>query len=205
MTDTSYTIQTESFPDIVVPYANSDPNNWTRGESASFTFEFPTFHNSLTVSDSYTSSGEEYYDLVTVEAGATLTIPAGSIVYANDADIQGTLTGDGLLSLKYDFAAAFNNFAEWAGSWATMETLNNVVKYRTQLPSDAGVESLVWGIEPAQDLQTRNVVGVWGLVENIDNQRNQPLSTNRYQVDVTVLAPFDEYATINDVETDLVI
>jgi hypothetical protein len=205
MADTTFTIKTKSFPDIVPPYATSGPNNWTVGETATFTFEFPPFDGELVVSDSYTAGTEEYYDTITVEPGATLTIPDGSVIYANSADIQGTLTGDGLLSLQYDFAAAFTNFAEWAGSWTTLEMLNSELKYRIQIPSGAGIDSLVWGIEPNSELQGRGVVGVWGLVESIDNERNPALTTNRYSVDVTVLAPIDEYATISDVETDLVI
>lgn len=202
---TDYTIKTSGYADFAVKYNTGDINNWTRNETATFTFEFPTFHENLTVSDAYTAGEVEGYTTVTVEAGATLTIPDGHVVYAQTADIQGTVTGGGLLSLQGDFASAFNEFHEWAGSWATMEMLNSVVKYRTQIPDTAGIDSLVWGIEPNPELQDRNVVGVWGLVESINNERNQPLTTNRYSVDVTVLAPLDEYADIDAVESDLVI
>lgn len=205
MADTTFTIHTKSNGTYELPYATSDPNNWTVGEPATFTFEFPDFNGELVVSDSYTAGTEEYYDTVTVESGATLTIPSGSVIFANSADIQGTLTGGGTLSLANDFAAAFTNFAEWAGSWTTLEMLSSELKYRIQIPGDAGIDSLVWGIEPNQTLQGRGLVGVWGLVESISNERNKALTTNRYTVEVTVLAPIDEYATIGDVETDLVV
>jgi hypothetical protein len=207
MADTTYTIQTKSFADITTQYNAVGPNNWTRNETATFTFEFKNSYSedTLTVTSTHTASGVETYQSVTVESGATLTIPDGSAIETETADIQGTVTGDGLLSIEVDFNTAFTNFAEWAGSWATLEMLNNVVKYRTQIPDDAGIDSLVWGIEPNQDLTDRNVVGVWGLVESINNERNQALSINRYTVDVTVLAPLDEYETIADVEADLVI
>lgn len=207
MVNTRYTIKTKSFGEFVVEFNTASPNNWTRNETATFTFEFPTFHttDTLTVSTTYTASGIETYQSVTVESGATLTIPSGVVVYTETADIQGTVTGDGTLSVRDTLDTAVNEFMEWAGSFAPMEMLNNVVRYRTQVPDAQPIESLVWGIEPAQELQDRNVVGVWGLVDSIDNERNQALSINRYSVDVTVLAPLDEYASISDVETDLVI
>lgn len=205
MVRTDYTIKTSGFADFAVEYNTGDINNWTRNETATFTFEFPTFHEDLTVTDAYTAGTVEGYTTVTVEAGATLTIPEEHIVYAQNTDIQGTVTGGGLLSIQGDFASAFNKYHEWAGSWATMRMLEHTLKYRMQFPESEPIESLVWGIEPNQDLQDRNVVGVWGLVENIENERNQALSTNRYSVDVTVLAPIDEYDTINGVESDLVI
>jgi hypothetical protein len=147
----------------------------------------------------------EGYDVVTVEDGATLTVPEGSLLQATEVTGPGTVTGEGAIQITGDLDAAFNEYAEWAGSYATLEMLNSQVKYRIQIPDDAGIDSLVWGITPNTELADRNVVGVWGLVENIQNERNQALSINRYAVDVTVLAPINDYATISDVETDLVI
>lgn len=205
MARTYYDIRTKSNGTISVPFNTGDPNNWTRGESASFTFELPTFDGDLTVSGTYTVSGVESYGSITVESGATLTIPSGTVLQGETLTNNGTIDQDGTLTINDATTETLNKYVEWAGSWATMEMLNNVVKYRTQLPDAEPVDSLVWGIEPNSDLQGENVVGVWGLVESIDNQRNQPLTTNRYQIDVTVLAPLDEYADIDAVESDLVI
>lgn len=204
MVDTSYNIRTKSSGELQIPFNTGSPNNWTRGETATFTFEFEaeqTFASDYTVPAGETQTFESLY----VPEGVTLTIESGATVEVDSIIVDGTVTGDGQLITDSGMLTDLVEYAEWGGSWSTMTMLNNVVKYRTQIPSSAGIDSLVWGIEPNQDLQDRNVVGVWGLVESINNERNQPLTTNRYSVDVTVLAPLDEYATISDVESDLVI
>lgn len=144
MPDTSYAIETESNGTLTAEFNAGDPNNWTTGGSASFTFELDTT------------------DQTVVE-----------------------------------------EFAQWAGSFTTMEMLDNTVKFRDQLPSSATIDSCVLGINPSSDLDNDNIVGVWGLVESIDNQRNQPLTTNRYQFSLTVLAPYSEYADHTAVSNDL--
>jgi hypothetical protein len=205
MTQIRYDIQTKAFNTFTVEFNSGNPNNFTVGETASFTFEFPTFHNDLTISTDTTLGGVNGYGVVTVESGATLTLPDGALLQATQVTGGGTVTGAGAIQITGDLDAAFNEYMQWAGSWATLEMLNNVVKYRMQFPDSAAIDSLVWGITPNTELADRNVVGVWGLVENIDNERNQSLTTNRYSVDVTVLAPINDYATISDVETELVI
>lgn len=131
----TYDIITESNGTLTAEFNTGDPNNWTVGESASFTFELDSADQTV-----------------------------------------------------------LEELAQWAGSFTTMEMIDNTVKYRDQLPSSATITSCVLGIEPSTELTADNVVGVWGLLESVSNQRNQPLTTNRYQFDVTVLAPYDEYA-----------
>lgn len=201
-----YDIRTSSSGVFTVPWNTAAPNGWTVGETATFTFEFPDFSEDLTVTDTYVVSGVESYGTITVQAGATLTIPSGTVLQGTTLDTDGTINQDGTLTINGSLTnTTFTQFVEWAGSYTTLEMLDNSVKYRMQLPTDAGVESLLWGITPNSDLTDRNVVGVWGLVESIQNERNQALSTNRYTVEVTVLAELSEYATAGAVETDLVI
>lgn len=145
MVATEFTIETKSNSNIVAPYATSEPNNWTIGGTASFTFEIP----------------------------------------------------------EADFSI-FEDYARHAGNYSTLDTLANDQKYTEQFES-AVVDSLLWGIQPSTDLQSKNVVGVWGLVDSVTNERPQSLSTNRYSVDVFVLAPYSQYMDHAAVESDLLI
>lgn len=201
-TSTSYDLVTASSGTIQVPYATSSPGVWTRGQTATYTFEFP---RTYTFPSDYTVSGTESYENVVIPAGVTVTIPSGATLNVDSIIVNGTLTNNGTLNTASGMLADFNEFVEWAGSYTTLEMLNGVERYRVQIPASAGIESLVVGIEPNQDLQDRDVVGVWGLVDSITNERNQALSTNRYSVDVNVLAPYGEYADVSSVETDLLV
>lgn len=204
MTNTSYKVVTKSGGEFFVPYNTADPNNWTRGETATFEIEFPTFHDDLVVSDSYTVGGVEAYDSITVESGGTLTILDGAILQTRAIDNNGTIDNNGsLINNGEDFAAKFNDYVDFAGKYATNDMLNGVTKYRTQIPSSASIASLAWGIEPNQSLQDDNIVGVWGLVDAIQNARNRMPTINRYQVDVLVLAEYSEYSDHSALETDL--
>jgi len=143
--NTSFTIELKSNPNIVAPYATSEPNDWTIGDTTPFTFEIP----------------------------------------------------------EADFGT-FEDYERHAGAYSPMQVLSNDRKYREQFESPA-IDSLVWGIRPSSDLQNRNVVGVWGLVDSITNERPQSLSTNRYSVSVFVLARYSEYADHASVEADLLV
>jgi hypothetical protein len=200
--DTSYNIQTKSNGEIQIPFNTASVNGWTVGETASFTFEFEA---TQTLTEDYTvPAGEtQSFEILFVPEGVTLTVD-GTLNVEQLLD-GGTVTGSGGINTGSGYLTALTDYVQWAGSWTTLEMLNSVVKYRMQFPDSAAIDSLVWGVTPNTDLADRNVVGVWGLVENIQNERNQALSINRYTVDVTVLAPIDDYADIDAVETDLVI
>jgi hypothetical protein len=204
MVDTSYTIRTKSSGEVRFSYNAGEPNNWTRGETASFAFELigdDTLTADLTVQDGETIE----YGSLTIQSGVTLTIESGGTVEATRIINNGTIVNNGTLINDFGTIESFNTFADYAGSYATQTMLNSTVKYRNQLPDDEPIDSLIWGIEPSQDLQDKNVIGVWGIVDAIQNNRNQALTTKRYQVDVTVLAPYSDYGSISDVEDDLVI
>lgn len=202
---TGYTIHTAGTSVIPPPdYNTANPNDWTRGSTTPFTFEFGQFTDTLTVSGSHTvSSGEsEVYRTVTVEVGGTLTIESDATLQCDFLDDQGTVDNQGnLLIIGSD--GAFREYAEYAGKYTTNRTLNSNEAYKDFIPTTLNIDSLVWGIEPDQSLKDDDIVGIYGLVDSVQNQRNMPLSTNRYQVDIYVLALFDEYENIQTLQEDL--
>lgn len=202
-TDTSYTIKTKDNASIVSEYNTGNPNIWTVGSTISFEFHLPRFENDLTVSSSYTVSDLENYDVVTVENGATLTINSGATLQANQLVNNGTVDNNGSLIVNSDTFGAIIDYHKHAGSFATVELQNNKINYKSQLPSSANISSLLWGIEPADSLQSSNIEGVWGLLESLDNNRNPQLTTDIFSAEILVLATFSEYASVSDVETDL--
>jgi len=204
MTDPSFDLITKSSGALQLPYNVANPTIWTRGQTATFTFEFGDSVTTQFNSD-YTIQGTESFGTVIVPSGVTLTIPSGTTLNVDSIVVNGTLDEQGTLNSANGSLFSLNEFVEWGGSYTTQTMLNSVEKYRLQIPDSVGIDSLVVGVEPSQELQDRGIVGVWGLVDRVRNERNQALTTNRYGVEITVLAPIDEYATVSDVETDLLI
>jgi len=200
--NTTYTIHTNDVS-ASVRYNTASPGTWTRGETTTYEFEFPRFYDSLTVTDTYTVNGIEGYDSVTVEAGATLTVPAGSRLQTSTLTDNGTVDVDGTLVVNSAFAELLPQYTEWAGSYAPLESLTSVQRYRTQLPDSIPISSLVWGIEPAESIRGRGQPGVWGLVDSVSNERTQSLSTHRFRVEVLVLGRYSEFADVTDVRSQL--
>jgi len=95
------------------------------------------------------------------------------------------------------------SLADYAGQYAPIASVNGVQNYLSQLPTRATVNSLLVGIEPSTDLQNQGINGVWGLVDQGEDARNQPLSTHAYTLEVRVLAEYSEYADHNAVQADL--
>lgn len=189
--------------DIIVVYVTSDPVLPTRGETVSFTVELDPPPAAVIDSDTTVAASEtKSFPALTVD-GATLTIN-GEVEASNVEVINGgEIIVDGTLRISSGPRDVLNELGEWAGSFATLETINNVLRYRSQLPPEAGIESLVVGIEPPESLQDKNVVGAWGLIDSIQDQRDATLSTNRYRITIRVLAPFGAYPAITDVEDTL--
>jgi len=200
---TQYTIHTKSNGELHIPFNTGDPNNWTRGERHSFTFEFPAFLDSLTVSEDYTIGSVEGYTSVTVESEATLTIKPGGVLHATAIENNGEIDNNGLIANDDTTDRLLDVWMEYAGSYTTQTTLNNTERYTLQIPTNLVIDTLVVGIEPSQELKDNGVVGIWGLIDRVQNNRNAPLTTNRYQLSVYGLAPFDEYADVSAVENDL--
>lgn len=197
-----FTLHTK-LKDITVAYVSSEPVAGTRGDTVSYVVELDPPPATVIDSDAtITSSETKSYPALTVD-GATLTID-GEVEASNVEVINGgEIVVNGTLRITSGTRDVLNEFIEWAGSFATLETLRNQVRYRSQLPPEAGIESLVVGIEPPQALQDRNIVGVWGLIDSIEDQRDRTLSTNRYRLTIRVLAPYTAYQDIADLEENL--
>jgi len=201
---TRYVLHTKSTADIVLPFSVGPPNNWTRGEVIPFEFQLPDFTANVTISNDTTIRDTLNADTLTVQAGVTLTIASGAVVQVRAVSNQGTIQNFGTLTtMGAAFETLLNDYQEWAGSYQTQTSINGVTAFKNQLPSNETISSLVWGIEPSSDLTADNVVGVWGLVDNIQDNRPQATTTNRHTVDIRVLAEFDEYSDITALENDL--
>jgi hypothetical protein len=189
--------------DITVAFVTSDPVLPTRGETLSYVVELDPPPRTVIDSDTTVAASETKSFPGLIVDGATLTIDGA--VEASDVEVVngGEVAVNGTLRITTGPRDALNELGEWAGSHATLETVDNVVRFRSQLPPEAGIESLAVGVEPPDDLQDRNVVGAWGLVDAVEDQRDTTFSTNRYRLTIRVLAPYPAYQDIDDVEENL--
>jgi hypothetical protein len=164
-------------------------------------------HLSIDTGDTYTvvSGDTERYDLVTVSG--TLEIEANATLQADKLDINGGLvTGPGKLEVNEQFAfelADVEQYSTYAGKYSISETLGSQQTYNELLPDTATINSLLVSVEPSSDLQNKTVNGYWGLINNITDSRNRPLSNKQVTMDIAILAPFDEYSDRTSVQTDL--
>jgi len=139
-------------------------------------------------------------DALTVEDGAEVVVESGGVLQVHTLTNKGQVTGGGTV-LTGSTVEILQEYAEFAGAYATLELLTNELKFREQLPSDAPRDSLVVGVRPASDLRDRDVPAVWGLVDDVRDAREPVLSEKRIEITVRILAPFDEYTDLSAVET----
>jgi hypothetical protein len=190
LTDNYWKIHTESNNTITATYAQNSPdafNNLSRGETASFEFLFTTENLVVESGETYTieSGTTEVFQTVNIKQNGTLNI---------EQDGQLIETGDNISELqKYD---------DHAGSVVTNETLNNTITFRNQLPN-TDIDSLAIGIEPSESLQNRNVLGVWGVIQNIGDLRPTTLNQQQLQIDVVILDRYSAYTDNSDLNNAL--
>jgi len=204
--DTSFTIHKTGNTVIDADFATNEParlNNITRGERAEFTFR--DMITRLTV-----ESGETY----TVQSGTTERIDFVEVFGTLDIDgtlevdfllDQGTIDDDGTLRVNERFAFELEDlkaYRRFAGKANLTPTLSATQKFSENI-DETELNTLVIGIEPNQDLQDEEIPGIWGVVNNITDERNQALSTDAATISVDVLALYSEYNTITDVTSDL--
>jgi len=184
----------------------SELNNQTRGESASINGEFePLTDLTVASGETYTveSNTFEAYDAIIVDG--TLTIDGelnGNSLTINDG---GTVNDNGELNINNGLVAGFNTVFEYdpfAGKYTLTETLGAAQKYTEQF-STSTITTLLVGIEPEQNLKDRNITGKWALIDNVTDNRNQALSTNRLGISVTILEELDNYTDHTAVENAL--
>jgi len=138
-------------------------------------------------------------DDLTIENGAKVVVESGGVLQATSVTKQGSLTVDGTVRTGSVFPL-LQEYGEYAGAYATLDLLNNQLKYREQLPASAPRQSLVVGIRPAADLRDRDVPAVWGLVDDVRDARDPVLAERRIEITVRILAPFTDYPDLDAVE-----
>jgi hypothetical protein len=139
-------------------------------------------------------------DDLTIEDGAKVVVESGAVLQVTSVTNNGTLTGDGTV-LTGSVFPLLQEYGEYAGAYATVDLLNNQLKYREQLPASAPRQSLVVGIRPAADLRDRDIPAVWGLVDDVRDARDAVLAERRIEITVRILAPFDDYNDLDAVES----
>ena len=207
MVNTEFTLGTGQNTAIIANGIVSDPsetNTITRGDTATYTFLNALKQLKIDVGETYTvPSGEtERYDLVVVDG----TLEINGTLEADEVDNNGTITGSGTLKVNEKFAfelADVEQYSTYAGKYSLNETLGSAQKYNELLPDTAGIDSLLVSVEPSSDLQDKTINGYWGLIENITDTRNRPLSNNQVDMTIQILAPKDEYSDRTAVQSDL--
>jgi len=203
---TEINIQTERFV-FVANYSTSAPaelSNITRGDTITLDLQFDV-KSELTVASGETvtiqSGTTQFHDTVTVDG--TLVVDGTLISYTPITD-NGTLENNGTISVINDgLTKLLEQYDRVAGDFAAIETLTNGQKFREQLPDNGAVNSLVVGIEPADELQSRSIPGLWGLIVDITDNRNRPLINPQVQLEVRILDEYSQFNSVTDVQNSL--
>jgi len=160
----------------------------------------------------------EYFSPAIVPSGETLEV--NGTLETQDIDINGNVIGSGKIVVQ-DFNRAPTNgtldinekyaleteevqkYSPYTGKFTVTETLGSSQKYREFISSSADIDTLLVGIEPDTSLSDRHIEGYWGLVNQITDQRTRSLSNERIGIEITVLAPYAEYADHTAVANEL--
>jgi len=207
-----YKIHTDKYGTLYAEWVESDIselNNRTRGGTATFNLHVP--QEDLVVKSGETESIPSGAFVVTqdliVESNATLTVDGTLIVHGtSNVKTNGTIDGTGTIDVlggPADPQATLLSYDRHAGSYTLNETLGNVQKFKERLPANPNINSLVVGLEPATDLQNREIAGKWGLMGNITDNRTRPLTNPVVSVEIDILADYAEYSDVTAVQNDL--
>lgn len=205
--DTSWTIRTDSNIDFIADAVLSDPsdtNTITRGESASYVFNNTQTVLTIGAGETYTIPSGETENYVDVIVNGTLVVDG--TLNVETIDVNGTLTGSGQVNTSREDAFDFDDlepYSTYSGKYSLVETLGSQQRYNELLPASAGINTLLVAIIPNSDLSNKDISGYWGLIDDVIDERNRPLSNTRVGLEITILAPFDEYADHTAVQTDL--
>jgi len=189
----------------VATFAASDPaelNNVTRGETTTLNLYFTENKLLVESGEAHTvpSGGIEVYD--EVENNGTLTVDGELIAYTK-LENNGMINNNGTISVVANgLEKLLADYNRVAGDFAVIESITSAQNFREQIDSNV-VNSLVVGIEPAQELQTQSVQGVWGLISGITDSRSRPLTNPQIALEVRILDEFGEYSDITSVQSDL--
>lgn len=201
---TKYTIHTKSNGKFSAEFNTQGPNTVTRGEGSSYIFQLKNLVVESGETITIESGDTESYQKVTVLSDSELIV--NGTLNTSELIVDGTVTDNGTINVSGGTSGPFDTFRQYgdfAGSFVTNRMLDGTVKYRDQIPTSADVDSLVLGIEPSQELKNAGLIGVWGIVNSVSDERNVALSNKFYGLEMTVLAEFDEYSDHADMETNL--
>lgn len=131
------------------------------------------------------------------------SIAANADLTTNDANVVGqTKQFEFWLQSSSDLSTLLQ-YGEWGGKYSTNRMIDGTLKYVERIPSSASIDSIVLGIEPSTSLQSADINGAWGLIDNVSDIREAPLGTNRINISLTVLAEYTDYADHTAIETAL--
>jgi hypothetical protein len=97
-------------------------------------------------------------------------------------------------------------YVKWSNKVATGETLDDRLAtfYRSHIPSTGvPIASPVVGIRPASDIRDFTIPGFWGAVIGGSDLRNSTLTNWQAEIDLFVLAEYNDYANHTKLEADL--
>lgn len=207
----TYTITTED-ETLTAEHVQTDPsdvNNRSRGESASFDLLIPFGDGTLTVAsgETYTVSAGTSEEYNNADIDGTLVIEdTAELTIFGTLDNDGTIDNDGTLTVTSGSAGGFADLIRYdrhAGSYTLSGTLNNTQRYKERLPTNANINSLVVGLEPATELQNNEIQGKWGLISNVTDSRTRALTNPVLTLEIDILADYNEYDSVTDVQNNL--
>lgn len=205
---TSVTLHTSGVGDMVADSVTTDPATSNRigsGDTATFSLRAPSTRLTVGSGETVTvgSGVSQDFDEVEVFSGGTLTVDG--TLRAEVVSVDGTLNVNGTLDVTGPTPVDLSflrDYRIYAGNATLTETLNGTQRFSETIDT-AEIDTLVVGIEPSSELKQADIPGVWGVVEDVIDARNRPLSTDAVEITVSVLAPYDKYDTISDVTNNL--
>jgi hypothetical protein len=144
----------------------------------------------------------------------TLSISAGNSVVVNGVLQAQTIDNDGELDNNNTVLAGAQpgferllDYDEYVEGISIQSMLDGTQTIFERKPPSAPVDSHVIGIEPAPSLENEYIRDQWGVITNLTDAREEPLNTDRIELEVTILAPKEDYAdrqtVINELTTTL--
>jgi len=176
--------------------------------SASYAIGGPTGLNRVSQGGNVTIRLEFTTDFLIVESGETYTVKSGTTEIFTYTDVKenGQLIVEEngqLIRTGGDNIQELQIYDDHAGSYQTTQSIDQTVSYTEFLPDNIDVSSLVIGIEPSQKLKDRGIRGCWGLLDSATDVRTMGLTTNQFELSVTVLGQYSDFTDIDDVITQL--
>jgi len=201
-TDIFFKIHTKEHGPIIAEYATSDPYTVTRGGRARLQVWIPE-ENILTVTSDTTIPSEKawVFSDITID-GATLTVEGSLQADTINVINSGSINVDGgtVNTSDIDAFAELLDYGDFAGSFSTNTTLSGIELYNEQTPTAR--DTLLIGIEPATKIQNNDLSGVWGLVDNIREVRDKTLTTQTIEIELRVIAEYNQFADHAAIEAD---